>query len=100
MGCGSGGDIFAIDTAHFKVIGQLKVNPGPRSLAFLPNGSQVFSLRSFRNLRSEINMLDTQAQTLLKTIALPEGCIPMCIKSAADGKRMYASTGASAAQSA
>jgi YVTN family beta-propeller protein len=90
VGCGTGEDIFAIDTARFKVIGRIKVNSRPRSVAFLPDGSKAYVSSE---APGEINVLDTRTQTLLKTIALPEGCVPMCIQLAVDGKRIYASTG-------
>ncbi len=36
--CETGGDVFFIDIATFKVKGQLKVGPRPRSVAFLDGG--------------------------------------------------------------
>lgn len=90
VGCETAGDIFAIDSTHFKVIGQLKVNPGPRGIDFLPDGSKAYASSESPG---EVNVIDSGNHTLLKTIALPKDCRPLCLKVSPDGHKVYASTG-------
>lgn len=90
VGCETAGDIFAIDAEHFKVIGQLKVNPRPRGIDFLPDGSKAYASSESSG---EINVIDAKTHMLMKAIALPKGCRPMCLQVSPDGSKLYASTG-------
>ena len=88
--CETEGEIFAIDTTHFKVITHFNVGGRPRSADFLPNGSRAFIPSESSG---QLHIIDSVNHKLLKTIALPKGSRPMCVKAAADGKKVYFSTG-------
>src|SRR5262249_32138685 len=41
----------------------------------------------------ELHLIDSLNHSLLKTIPLPKGSRPMCVKISPDGRKVYASTG-------
>lgn len=88
--CETEGEIFAIDTAKYKVLTHFNVGGRPRSADFLPDGSRGFIPSESSG---QLHMIDSVNHKLLKTIDLPKGSRPMCVKAAADGKKVYFSTG-------
>ena len=90
VGCNATGDIFAIETSHFKVAGQIKADPGLRSIDFLPDSSKAFAASESSGA---INVIDTRSQTLVKRINLPKDSRPTCIRTSADGRKIFASMG-------
>ncbi len=88
--CETGGEVFVIDTASSKSIAQFTVGGRPRSVAFLPDGAHGF-------IPSEsvgtLHYIDAINHKLLKTIQLPPASRPMGTAMAADGKKLYLSTG-------
>jgi YVTN family beta-propeller protein len=88
--CETAGDVFAIDAKTYKVIGQLKVHPRPRSVAFVADGSRAFIPSESVG---ELNVIDTKSQTVQKVITLPPHSRPQCVIISPDGKKVYASTG-------
>jgi YVTN family beta-propeller protein len=88
--CETEGEIFAIDTANYKVISHFNVGGRPRSADFLPDGSRAFIPSESSG---QLHIIDSVNHKLLKTIDLPKGSRPMCVKAAADGKKVYFSTG-------
>jgi YVTN family beta-propeller protein len=88
--CETEGEIFAIDTTHYKVITHFNVGGRPRSADFLPDGSRAFIPSESSG---QLHIIDSVNHKPLKTIDLPKGSRPMCVKAAADGKKVYFSTG-------
>jgi YVTN family beta-propeller protein len=72
------------------VVGRIQVHPRPRSVDFLPDGTRAFIPSESVG---EMNVIDSVNHTLLKTVALPKGSRPMCVKVATGGKKLYVSTG-------
>lgn len=90
--CETAGDVFAIDTESYKVIGQIRIGLRPRNIDFLPDGSRAFVPSESAG---ELNLIDSQNQKLLKTVTLPKGTRPQCVRVSQDGKKVYASGGRS-----
>lgn len=88
--CETGGEVFAIDASTYKIIGHFQVHPRPRNADFLPDGTRAFIPSESSG---EMNLVDSVNHTVLKTVALPKGSRPMCVKVAPDAKRLYVSTG-------
>jgi YVTN family beta-propeller protein len=88
--CETEGEIFAIDTSNYKVINHFNVGGRPRSADFLPDGTRAFIPSESSG---QLHIIDSVNHKLLKTIELPKGSRPMCVKAAADGKKVYFSTG-------
>jgi YVTN family beta-propeller protein len=88
--CETEGDIYAIDTAKYKVISHFNVGGRPRSADFLPDSSRAFIPSESSG---QLHWIDSVNHKLLKTIALPKGSRPMCVRVAPNGKKVYASTG-------
>src|SRR5215475_1780316 len=88
--CETEGEIFAIGTGNYKAITHFNVGGRPRSADFLPNGSRAFIPSESAG---QLHIIDSVDHKLLKTIELPKGSRPMCVKAAADGKKVYLSTG-------
>src|SRR6266850_2876156 len=88
--CETEGEIFAIDTGNYKVINHFNVGGRPRSADFLPDGSRAFIPSESSG---QLHIIDSVNHKLLKTIELPKGSRPMCVKVGADGKKVYFSTG-------
>src|ERR1017187_6710331 len=84
--CETAGDIFVVDTKNYKVIAHFSVGQRPRSADFLPDGSRAFIPSESAG---QLNVIDSVNHKLLKTIALPQGSPPMCVKLAPDGKKVY-----------
>lgn len=88
--CETEGEIFAIDTSNYKAITHFNVGGRPRSADFLPDGSRAFIPSESSG---QLHIIDSVNHKPLKTINLPKGSRPMCVKAAADGKKVYFSTG-------
>jgi len=88
--CEAGGDVYAIETAGYTMVGHFKVNVRPRSMDFLPGGAIGFIPSESTG---ELNIIDTLNLKVSKVIALPPGSRPMSVKVAADGQKVYVSTG-------
>jgi YVTN family beta-propeller protein len=88
--CEAGGDVYVIDAVSYQPIAHFKVDLRPRSVDFLP-GSPIAFIPS--ESVAELNVIDTLQHSVIKTIALPPGSRPMRVRVAADGRRVYVSTG-------
>jgi YVTN family beta-propeller protein len=88
--CETEGEIFAIGTTNYKVISHFNVGGRPRSADFLPDGSRAFIPSESSG---QLHLIDSVNHKLLKTIELPKGSRPMCVKAAAGGRKVYFSTG-------
>lgn len=88
--CETAGDIFVIDSKTGRQITRFSVSPRPRSADFLPDGSRAFIPSESAG---QMNVVDAVKHTLLRTVALPQGSRPMCVKAAPDGRKVYVSTG-------
>jgi len=87
--CETGGDIFDVDSATYTTV-HFKVDPRPRSVAFLP-GTHIGFIPS--ESAGELNVIDYARARLLKVITLPPGSRPMKVKVSADGRWVYTSNG-------
>ena len=58
--CESGGDVYAIETATYTVVGHFKVEPRPRSVAFLPSAGIAFVPSEYAGL---INVIDSKVHS-------------------------------------
>ena len=88
--CETDGEIFVVDAKNGKTLAHFNVGGRPRSADFLPDGSRAFIPSESSG---QLHVIDTAANKEIKTIALPQGSRPMCVKVAPDGKKVYASTG-------
>ena len=88
--CENDGEIYAVDTSRFHVLAHFNVGGRPRSAAFLPDGSRAFIPSESAG---QMHVIDALNHKEIKTIALPKGFRPMCVKVAKDGQKVYASTG-------
>jgi YVTN family beta-propeller protein len=88
--CEAGGEIFAIDATTYQPIAHFKVDPRPRSVAFLP-GTHIGFIPS--ESAGELNVIDDASPRLLKVITLPAGSRPMKVKVSPDGRWVYTSNG-------
>jgi DNA-binding beta-propeller fold protein YncE len=79
-----------VDTARYEVIAHFNVGGRPRSVDFLPDGSRAFIPSESAG---EMHMIDSLNQKVLKTIQLPKGCRPMCVRVSPDGRKVCAGTG-------
>src|SRR5215471_4100699 len=84
--CETEGEIFAVDTGTCHVLKHFNVGGRPRSVDFLPDGSRAFIPSESSG---QLHVIDSVNHKLLKTIELPKGSRPMCVKAAADGKKVY-----------
>ena len=82
--------VFAIDTSTYKVVGHFTVPVRPRSVDFLSNAPIGFIPSESK---SQLNVIDTSAPKLLKTIDLPAGSRPMRVRVSPDNSRVYVSDG-------
>ena len=88
--CETEGEIFAVDTGTYHVLKHFNIGGRPRSVDFLPDSSRAFIPSESSG---QLHLIDSVQHQLLKTLALPQGCRPMCVKVAPDGKKVYVSTG-------
>jgi len=88
--CESDGEIFVIGTSDYKVLAHFNVGGRPRSTDFLRDGSRAFIPSESVG---QLHVIDIANYKEIKTVALPQGSRPMCVKVAPDGKKVYASTG-------
>jgi len=88
--CESDGEIFVIGTSDYKVLAHFNVGGRPRSTDFLRDGSRAFIPSESAG---QLHVIDIANYKEIKTVALPQGSRPMCVKVAPDGKKVYASTG-------
>jgi YVTN family beta-propeller protein len=88
--CESGGEIYAVETGGYTIVGHFKVNVRPRSMAFLPGGDIGFIPSESTG---ELNVIDTVNLKVSKVITLPPGSRPMSVKTASDGAKIYVSNG-------
>ena len=88
--CETAGDIFVIDSKTGREITRFSVHPRPRSADFLPGGARAFIPSESAG---EMNVVDAIHHKLLRTVALPKGSRPMCVKAAPDGRKVYVSAG-------
>ena len=80
----------SLHAAEYKVINHFNVGGRPRSADFLPDGSRAFIPSESSG---QLHIIDSVNHKALKTIELPKGSRPMCVKATADGKKVYFSTG-------
>src|SRR5580704_16843482 len=85
--CESDGEIYVCDAQAGKLLNHFNVGGRPRSVDFLPDGSRAFIPSESAG---QIHFIDTATYTETKTIQLPKGDRPMCVKVAPDGKKVYA----------
>jgi YVTN family beta-propeller protein len=88
--CESGGDVYAVETTGYTVIGHFKVEPRPRTVAFLPSAGVAFVPSESVGL---INVIDANKFTSVKVITLPAGARPMSLRLGGDDRYLYASNG-------
>lgn len=88
--CETGGEILVIDAQLYTTQAHFKVGPRPRSVAFQP-GTPIAFIPS--ESAGQLNVIDTGKASVLKVIDLPTGSRPMRVKVAADGSKVYVSTG-------
>ena len=88
--CETDGEIFAVNANNYDVVSHFNVGGRPRSVDFLPDGSHAFIPSESAG---EMHLIDVANQKVLKTVHLPPGCRPMCVKVSPDGGKVYASTG-------
>jgi YVTN family beta-propeller protein len=72
------------------VVGHFKVEPRPRSVAFLPSAGIAFVPSENAGL---INVIDSNKFTPIKVITLPSGARPMSLKLGNDDRYLYVSNG-------
>lgn len=88
--CENDGEIFEVDSDRYETVAHFNVGGRPRSIDFLPDGSRAFIPSESAG---QVHLIDTARHAVLKTVALPKGCRPMCLKIAPDARRIYVSTG-------
>src|SRR5207302_125798 len=88
--CESDGEIYAVDAQTWKTITHFNVGGRPRSVDFAPDSAHGFIPSESAG---QLHLIDSIHHQSLKTIELPKGSRPMCVKVAPDGKKVYASTG-------
>ena len=88
--CEEKGEVYIIGTADNKTAATLKLGGRPRTAAFLPDSSIAFVPSE---TTAEVNVIDAVKHQPLKKIKLTAGMRPMCAIMAADGKKLYVSTG-------
>jgi len=88
--CENDGEIFAVDTQRFEVLTHFNVGGRPRSADFVPDGSRAFIPSESAG---QMHLIDAINHKETKTIALPKGSRPMCVKVSRNGEKVYASTG-------
>jgi YVTN family beta-propeller protein len=91
--CESGGDVYVIDASSYTIVGHFKVEPRPRTVAFLPGAVALVPSES----AGLLNVIDSRKFTPLKVITLPAGSRPMSVRVGPDGKFVYVSGGRSGA---
>src|SRR5581483_5963202 len=88
--CENDGEIFVVNAQSYEVRAHFNVGGRPRSVDFLPDGSRAFIPSESAG---EVHLIDTTKYEVSKTVHLPKGCRPMCLKVSLDGKKIYVSTG-------
>jgi YVTN family beta-propeller protein len=86
--CESGGDVYVVDTKNYSVVGHFKVDPRPRTVAFLPGVAFVPS-----ESVGELNVVDSKSFQSVKIITLPSGSRPMSVRVSPNGQSVYVSNG-------
>jgi len=89
--CETEGEIYAIGTKDFQgpsTISTSAVGHARRIFCQTVRGAFIPSDRP-----ANLHVIDSTNHKLLKTIALPKGSRPMCVRATPDGKKIYASTG-------
>jgi YVTN family beta-propeller protein len=89
--CESAGDVFAVDASSYAIVGRFKVEPRPRSVAFLPGAASLAFIPS--ESVGRLNVIDTKRFEVLKVIQLPAGSRPMKALLAPDARHLYVSNG-------
>lgn len=86
------GSVAVMDIAAEKIVANIKVGHRPRSVAFMPDGS-----RAYVNAENDgtVVVVDAKKHMMTKAISLgkPGVIKPMAVLLAADGKKLYVSTG-------
>jgi YVTN family beta-propeller protein len=88
--CETEGDVFVVDAQNFKAITHFKVGGRPRSVGFLPDSSRAFVPSESTG---QLHVVNCGVHKVVKSITLPKGSRPMCVRVAPNGKRIYVSTG-------
>jgi YVTN family beta-propeller protein len=88
--CETDGEVYVVDTKDFKVITHFKVGGRPRSADFLSDSSRGFIPSESTG---QLHLVDCGNHKVVKSIVLPKGSRPMCVRVAPDGKKVYVSTG-------
>jgi YVTN family beta-propeller protein len=88
--CEAGGDIYAVETQGYTIVGHFKVNVRPRSMDFVP-GSAIGLIPS--ESTGELNVIDTAKLSVVKVITLPPTSRPMSVKVSLSGAKVYVSNG-------
>jgi len=89
--CETAGDVFAVNASSYAIVGRFKVEPRPRSIAFLPGVASLAFVPS--ESVGQINVVDTKRFQVLKVIQLPKGARPMKVLLAPDARHLYISNG-------
>jgi YVTN family beta-propeller protein len=88
--CENDGEIYAVDAVTWKILGHFNVGGRPRTVDFTPDSSRAFIPSESAG---QLHLINAMAHKLLKTVALPKGYRPMCVKVSHDGNKVYVSTG-------
>jgi YVTN family beta-propeller protein len=88
--CETAGEIFVLDAPTGFVITHFNVGGRPRSVDFLPDGSRAFIPSESTG---QMHLIDSRTHRKLKSVDLPKGSRPMCVKVDRAGRRVYVSTG-------
>jgi YVTN family beta-propeller protein len=83
--------VTVIDTATNKPLKTIKVGERPRNTAFSPDGTRAYVPGEFDH---SITVIDRTSLAVTRSVKLPnEDFLPMDLKTSADGKRLFISTG-------
>jgi YVTN family beta-propeller protein len=88
--CETGGDILVVDAHTYKTVAHFNVPPRPRSVDFRTDAAIGFIPSESAGL---LNIIDSAASSLIKSITLPTGSRPMRVRVSPDNAKVYVSDG-------
>ena len=88
--CETGGDIMVFDAHNFKTVAHFNVPPRPRSVDFLSNAPVGFIPSESAGV---LNVIDTGANSITRTVTMPKGSRPMRVRVSPDNTKVYVSDG-------